>query len=129
MPETDSISSSVMGSLECHAREVVVHELRQQRERRHGVDQVVEEQLLALLGVGLGLADHRVDHRQHLDRLGLAPVCRHPLLLVLVVDAGDVDVGVAGEDQLGPARGELTAPPRRPGLEEHGPALGTIGGR
>ena len=47
------------------------------------------------------------------------------LLLVLVVGSGDVDAGIAGEDQLGPAGGEVATPTRRPGLEQHRTALWT----
>ena len=124
MPETDSMSSSVMGASSARPGEVVVHELGQQRERGHGVDEVVQEELLALLGVGLGLADDGVGHRQHLDGVGIAASLADLLLLVLVVRAGDVDVGIAGEDQLRPARRELTAPARRARLQQHraGPA-------
>ena len=63
MPETDSMSSSVIGRVERQPGEVVVHQLGEERERGHGVDEVVQEELLALLGVRLGLPDDRVGHR------------------------------------------------------------------
>ena len=92
MPFTDSISSSVIGSSRAMPGEVVVHQLGEQRQGGHRVDEVVEEELLAVLGLGAGLAHHRVGHRQHLHAVGVAPALGEPLLLVLVVRAGDVDV-------------------------------------
>ncbi len=107
----------------------MVHQLGQQGQRRLRVDQVVEEELLALLGVGPRLADDRVGHRQHLDRSSVAPALADALLLVLVVRAGDVDVGVAREDELGPAGREVAAPARRAGLHQQRAALGRPGDR
>ena len=95
MPETDSMSSSVIGRIERQPGEVVVHELGEERERRHRVHEVVQEELLALLGVGLGLPDDRVGHRQHLDGVGVAAALADLLLLVLVVGPCDVDAGIA----------------------------------
>ena len=88
-----------------------------------GVDQIVEEELLALFGVRLGLAYDRVCHRQHFDGLRVPAALADLLLLVLVVRACDVDVGVAGEDQFRPTRRELTAPSRRAGLKQDGSTL------
>ncbi len=107
--------------------EVVVHELRQQRQRRLGIDQGVEEEVLALLGVGMGLTHDGVHHGQHLHRVRVPPGGGDGVLLVLVVRTGDLEAGVAGEDQLGPAGGEVAAPARRAGLEQHRTALGDLG--
>jgi hypothetical protein len=88
------------------------------------IDQVVQQELLAVLGLGPRLAHDRIRHRQHLHRLGIATSLPDALLLVAVVRAGDVDVGVAGEDDLGPPRREVPPPPRRAGLQQHRATLG-----
>ena len=54
---------------------------------------------------------------------GSAPALADLLLLVLVVRPCDVDVGIPGEDELGPARRELAASPRGSRLQQHGAAL------
>jgi Amidohydrolase family len=101
----------------------VVHQLGQQGQGCLWIDELVEEQLLALLRVGARLADNRVGHRQHLHLRGIASALGDPLLLVLVVRPGDVDVGIAREDELCPAGREVPAAAGGPGLEQHGPAL------
>ena len=47
--------------------EVVVHQLGQQHQRGLGINQFMEEQLLALFGLGVRFADDGVHHGQHLD--------------------------------------------------------------
>ena len=103
--------------------EVVIHQLRQQRQRCHRMYEIVEEHGFALLGVGFGLAHHRVGHGTDANGGGIAAGVGDAVLLIGVVAARDLDAGVAGEDQFGPARGEFAAASRRPGLDDDRPAL------
>ena len=56
--------------------------------------------------------------------LGVTAHLTDAFLLVLVVAPGPLDAGVAGEDDLGPAGGEVPAPTGRSGLEQDRATLG-----
>ena len=85
--------------------------------------EVVEEDLLALGSMCGRLADNGVRHRADPDLARTAADVGDALLLVGIVAFGDLDPRIACEDQLGPARGEVAAAARRPGLQDHRPAL------